>query len=338
MDKTWKKVKVSAVKRPSRGEEDPSDLVTAVLEGDLKAATRLITHIERESSGIPAAMDELRPRAGKAHVVGVTGPPGVGKSTLIDKIVEELKGKGKSIGVILVDPSSPFSGGAILGDRTRMQRHTGQEDIFIRSFGTRGHLGGVCRSISDVVTVMDAMGKDVVIVETVGTGQSETEIMNVAHTCVVVLMPGSGDGIQALKAGILEIADIYVINKDDYDGADKLEGELREVIPMSTRRLGSWAPPIYRTEAHKGKGVEPLVAGLEQHRNELLANVCDWKGLADKARFEFLKALESRLFNAVIRQLRRSSKLERIIEEILNRQEDPYSAADKVVADLLRER
>jgi LAO/AO transport system kinase len=220
-----------------------------ILAGDTLAAARLMRDIDDRMPEATEVLKELYPKTGRAYIIGVTGAPGSGKSTLVDRMVEVFRKEGKSVGVVAVDPTSPFTGGAILGDRVRMQRHATDDGVFIRSLATRGCLGGLTRSTQDIVNVMDAMAKDIIIVETVGVGQDEVDIVNLAHTSVVVLVPGMGDEIQAIKAGIIEIGDIFIINKCDRDGTDKTEYELRMVLEMGKKREDGWEPPIFRTEA-----------------------------------------------------------------------------------------
>jgi LAO/AO transport system kinase len=243
-----------------------TSLATQILAGDVLAASRLMRDVDDRLPEAIKILKELFPYTGRADIIGITGAPGSGKSTLVDRMVEVFRKDGKSVGVVAIDPSSPFSGGALLGDRFRMQRHTNDAGVFIRSLATRGCLGGLTRSTHDIVNVMDAMGKDIILVETVGVGQDEVEIANLAHTAIVVLAPGMGDDIQAMKAGIIEIADIFVINKCEREGADKTERELRMVLSMSSRRDNEWEPDIFQTEAIRGKGIVELLAGISRHK------------------------------------------------------------------------
>jgi LAO/AO transport system kinase len=311
-------------------------LAEDILRGHVRAAARLIRDIDDD---VPHVWDELKklyPRTGQAHIVGVTGPPGSGKSTLVDRIVEIFRKEEKTVGVIAVDPTSPFSGGAILGDRIRMQRHSTDEGVFIRSLATRGYLGGISRSTHDVINVMDAMGKDVIIVETVGVGQDEVDIVNTAHTSIVVTVPGLGDEIQVIKAGVLEIADIFVINKCEREGADKLEQELKTMMEMAPPRQDDWVPPIFRTEAPRGTGVFDLVYGISRHHRALT----DSDGLQERNRLRaekhFLKLLQARLLDNVLARIDRDRDLDRVLEKLAARQVNPYTMVEEIVGEQLK--
>ncbi|MBW2038855.1 MAG: methylmalonyl Co-A mutase-associated GTPase MeaB [Deltaproteobacteria bacterium] len=310
-------------------------LAERILKGDIKAASRLMRDIDDEMESAVNELKDLYPWTGRAHIVGVTGPPGVGKSTLVDKMVEVLREGSKTVGVIAVDPTSPFSGGAILGDRIRMQRHSTDEGVFIHSLATRGHLGGISRSTHDVIKVLDAMGKDVILVETVGAGQDEVDIVNAADTSIVVLVPGLGDDIQAIKAGILEIGDLFVINKCDHGGADRLEQELRIILEMGVKRPDGWTPPIYWTEAIKGEGIEKVVAGIQGHREMLHQEGLHQRRKRERARFEFLEILKSSLMKKLLQQLGQNGELDSIVEAMVKREKDPYTLVKKIIQKIL---
>lgn len=310
-------------------------LAEKILRGDIKAASRLIRDIDDQRESAIDELKKLYTKTGKAHSVGITGPPGVGKSTLIDKIIEALRAEKKTVGVIVVDPTSPFSGGAILGDRIRMQRHSLDEGVFIHSLATRGHLGGISRSTHEIIKVMDALGKDVVLVETVGVGQDEVDIANAVDTSIVVLVPGLGDDIQAIKAGILEIGDIFVINKAEHEGADKLEQELRIMLEMGKRRTDNWQSPIYRTEAISGKGIEKLVAGIQLHHQLQQQKGLHQRRERERVRFEFLEILKYSVMTKLLQHLRQNGELDRIEEVLVKKEKDPYSLVEEIIRKIL---
>jgi LAO/AO transport system kinase len=310
-------------------------LADKILKGDIKAASRLMRDIDDEMDSAIHELKQLYPRTGKAHIVGITGSPGVGKSTLVDKIIEVLREESKTVGVIAVDPTSPFSGGAILGDRIRMQRHSTDEGVFIRSLATRGYLGGISRSTHDIIKVMDAMGKDVILVETVGVGQDEVAIVNAADTSIVVLVPGLGDDIQTIKAGILEIGDIFAINKSDQQGADRLEQELRIMLEMGGERPNGWTPPIYRTEAIKGEGIKELVAGIKRYQEFSNQEGLRQKRERERVKFELLEILKSSLIKKLIQQLNEDGELDRMIEDIVKREKNPYSVVEEIIKKII---
>jgi LAO/AO transport system kinase len=310
-------------------------LAKRILEGDIRAASRLMRDIDDRMPSALEPLKELYPKTGRAYIVGITGPPGSGKSTIVDKMVDIFRKEGKSVGIVAVDPTSPFSGGAILGDRIRMQRHATDEGVFIRSLATRGCLGGLTRSTQDIINVMDAMGKDIILVETVGVGQDEVEIVNTAHTSIVIFVPGLGDDIQAIKAGIIEIGDLFVINKCDREGADKVERDLRMVLEMGRRREDNWEPLIFRTEAILGKGIFELVYGIYRHKQALeQANVFE-KKLRERTKTTFLEILESEVMAHFIEKMEKEGQWDKIIDDLMNRRIDPYSVAERVMAEEL---
>ncbi|MBS3920357.1 MAG: methylmalonyl Co-A mutase-associated GTPase MeaB [Deltaproteobacteria bacterium] len=312
-------------------------LAKRILEGDIRAASRLMRDIDDR---IPSAMDalkELYPHTGKAYIVGITGPPGSGKSTIVDKMVDIFRKEGKTVGIVAVDPTSPFTGGAILGDRIRMQRHATDEGVFIRSLATRGNLGGLSRSTQDIVNVMDAMGKDIIIVETVGVGQDEVEIVNTAHTSIVVLVPGMGDDIQAIKAGIIEIGDLFVVNKCEREGAEKVERDLRMVLEMGRKREDGWEPPIFKTEAILGKGIFELVYGIYRHKQVLEQGQSLETKLRERAKATFLEVLKTEVMARFIQKIEKDGGWEGILNDLTKRRTDPYSLAEKIMAEELKD-
>ena len=309
-------------------------LAERILKGEIQAASRLMRDIDDEMDSAVEELKKLYPKTGGAHIIGITGPPGAGKSTLVDKMVGVLRKELQTVGVIAVDPTSPFSGGAILGDRIRMQQHSDDEGVFIRSLATRGHLGGISRSTRDIIKVMDAMGKDSIFVETVGVGQDEVEIVMAADTSIVVLVPGFGDGIQAMKAGILEIADIFVINKSEQGGADQLEQELMIMLEMGSRRISEWTIPIYRTEAITGEGIEELITGVQQHKEMLHREASFQQRKRERIRVEFIEILRSSLMKQIAQKLSNNGALDQIVENIAKREVDPYSVVEGIIQDL----
>lgn len=310
-------------------------LAEAILRGEVRAAARLMRDIDDE---IPSAREELKalfPYTGRAHIIGITGSPGTGKSTLVDHIIQCFRQRRKTVGVVAVDPTSPFTGGAILGDRVRMQRHSTDEGVFIRSLATRGHLGGLSRSTHDIVDVMDAMGKDVVLVETVGVGQDEVEIVRLAHTNIVVLIPGMGDEIQAIKAGILEVGDIFVVNKADRDGADKTLREIEIMLEMNQYGPEDWRPVVVKTEAVHHRGLEELVEHVERHR-AFLGDRLWLERQRTRTQGKFMEILRDLLYQEGVGRLEKSGLWKGLMKDLAGRATDPYSAAEKAMAELLR--
>jgi len=305
------------------------DAVAAVRSGDPRALGRLISWIENASPALPMIMKELAPDTGRAHIVGLTGPPGAGKSTTATSIVRALRARGQRVGVLAVDPSSPFSGGALLGDRVRMQEHALDQDVYIRSMATRGHLGGLAVATPQALRAFDAARFDTVIVETVGVGQSELEIAQTADTILVLLAPGMGDGIQAAKAGILEIGDILVVNKSDRDGAQALIRELRTMIALADRGPQDWKPPIVSTVAYENRGIADLLDAIDRFWASQMKS-----GRADKRRVARARREVESLALAKLRaqfRLNGEAELEDLAKAVSRGELDPYAAADRVV-------
>ncbi len=321
---------------PARGVVDVPALVERARGRDPRAVGRLISLVEQESPLMREASALLAPYAGSAHVIGITGAPGVGKSTSTSALVAQLRRHGARVGVLAIDPTSPFSGGALLGDRVRMQPHTTDPDVFVRSMATRGQLGGLSLATPQALRVLDAAGFDVVIVETVGVGQSEIEIAGLADTTVVLLAPGMGDGIQAAKAGILEIGDVYVVNKADRDGAAQVRRDLRTMLAPSSRPPDAWKPRILLTVANVGDGFEELAGAIGAHHAWLEAHGELTRRRTRRARDEIeaitLATLRFRLADAPV-----GKRLDDLADSVVARERDPYSAADVLLEAVLRE-
>jgi LAO/AO transport system kinase len=297
----------------------------------VRAAAQLISLAENEPEKIGQPMQKLYPHTGRAHIIGVTGAPGVGKSTLVDQLVERLRARGQTVGIIAVDPTSPFTGGAILADRLRMQRHGTDPGVFIRSMATRGRLGGLARATSDAVTITEALGKDVVILETVGVGQDEVDVVKYAHTTIVVLIPGMGDDIQALKAGIMEIGDCFAVNKADREGAERTVRQVQSILELKELKEGDWHPPIVSTVATTGQGLDELLDAVDRHLDHLKATGALERFQLAKSRADFLAVLEETLSRYVIDVLLSDGALEGFVEAIASRRLDPYSAAQQIL-------
>ena len=310
-----------------------AELVDRARDGDPRAVARLISQVEDASPALREVMSLLTPHTGRAAVLGVTGSPGVGKSTTTSALVTAFRADRRRVGVLAVDPSSPFSGGALLGDRVRMQEHATDPGVYIRSMATRGHLGGLAWATPQALRVLDAAGCDVVIVETVGVGQSEVEVAALADTTLVLLAPGMGDGIQAAKAGILEVGDVFVVNKADRDGADQVVRDLRSTIRLAERQPGDWREPIVKTVAVRGEGMAELIEAIDKHR--------DWMErsgeLARRRRRRVRDEIEAIAATALRRRfgdMHGDARLDVLAEKVLTGELDPYAAADEIIEAL----
>jgi LAO/AO transport system kinase len=309
-------------------------LAAKVLKGDVRAAARLISLIEDESPEAPEEMESLYPHTGKAYIIGVTGAPGVGKSTLTDNLIGAFRRQKMTVGVIAIDPTSALTGGAILGDRVRMQQHSADPAVFIRSLATRGWTGGLAKAAIGAAHVMDAMGKDIILVETVGSGQVEIDIIKAADTTLLVLAPGAGDEIQTMKAGILESADIIAVNKADKEGADRLKADLALMLSMKARPSVEWLPPIVLTEAVNYKGTDELVAVILKHREHLVESGGLPKRRRERVKLELLVTVEG-LIKDMVHELDSGDYLEKLIDDLQNGRVILQKAANEILRLLM---
>lgn len=306
------------------------DLVERMLAGDQRALAQLMSHVERHSAEVPEIMRRIAPALDRGYCVGITGPPGAGKSTITDALTAQARQQGHTVGIIAVDPTSPFSGGAILGDRIRMQQHYLDAGVFIRSMATRGSHGGLPQAAQGVRKLLEAFGKDLILIETVGVGQTELDIVEAADTTVVLFVPESGDTIQTMKAGIMEIADIFVINKADRDGADRMVRELGMLVHMHPR-YEWWETPVLATQAHKNVGIAELSATIEQHRQTLTTTGQLLVRRRQRRQKELLALLQQRLMATLMARLEQHEVLHKLNEQVQEGQVDPYTAVEQIL-------
>jgi LAO/AO transport system kinase len=320
---------------------EESEQIKKIKAGDVRTASRLIRNLEDELPEAKNALKRIFLHTGKAHVVGITGSPGAGKSTLVDALITSYRKKGETVGVLAVDPTSPFTGGAILGDRIRMQRHAEDPGVFVRSLATRGALGGLSKAVGDAVHVLDVMGKNLILVETVGAGQQEVDIINHSHTVIVVLVPGMGDEIQAIKAGMMEIADIFVINKADRDGANQLSNELVSMLNMAPGFPGGWRPPIITIgncfDPHSfSENIDKLSATIEDHYRCLEETGLLGDRMKRKAMIEIGEALRDAILSPILKEMTQSGEMDLIVEKLLKKESDPYTIAEEAARRYLK--
>ncbi len=311
------------------------EIVERLLNHSRLALSKAITAVENEYDDAVKIMTEIYPHTGNAYVLGITGPPGAGKSTLTDGLAKEYRKRGKTVGIVAIDPTSPYSGGAILGDRIRMMDLMSDEGIFVRSMATRGSLGGLSQKTGDAVKLMDAFGMDVIIVETVGVGQSEVDIVKTADTSMVVVIPGMGDDIQAIKAGILEIGDLFTINKADREGTDKLNIEIEMMLELNPERV-AWRPPINRTIASKGIGIEAVIDSIEAHKNYLIESGRLAEIRRARIKNEVTAMLNDRVNRYIDKNVVETPEFEETVRKLQTREIEPYSVVDKIVGNVLK--
>ena len=313
--------------------DETNNWVARIRSGEPRALARAISAIEDHAPESVELLKALFPHSGKARVIGLTGAPGSGKSTLVDQLAREYRKQGRTLGIIAVDPTSPYTGGAILGDRIRMQAHHADSGIYIRSMATRGFLGGLARATADVATVLDASGKDLILVETVGVGQDEVDIVRLADATIVILVPGMGDDVQTIKAGIMEIADIFVINKSDREGAERVEREIRAMQTLATRP-DRWSPPIVKTVATEGIGIPELAAAIAAHEEYLKKENLALKKKIGSWRERLVEMLRESLLERVLTEQLSDGQVAAYAAEVAEGKRDPYSLVEEIVGRL----
>ena len=323
-----------------KNEKIINEMVQKLLAGDRRMAARLITLVEDEAEENHAAMKQIYPYTGQAVIVGITGSAGSGKSCLIDHLIRKFRQQGKTIGVVVVDPSSPFSGGAFLGDRIRLQSHSSDDGVYIRSMASRGYLGGLARATHDVIRIIEAMGRDIVIVETLGAGQDEIDVIHIAQTCVVVTTPGMGDEIQAMKAGLMEIADIIVLNKADLDGANTCIKNLQASLSVTSSKEGEWVPQVISTVAVASKpeniqGIDELVSGILEHQKYLHISNALERVKFERVEQELGLIFKDELQKIIFKGLKGTGKKKKYIRSILTGKNDPYSVVEEILSTYL---
>jgi LAO/AO transport system kinase len=300
-------------------------------DGDRMALSKIISFVENQSADYRKVLAQLYPKTGKAYRVGFTGPPGAGKSTIVDKLTALLVNDQKGVGIIAVDPTSPFTGGALLGDRIRMQDLTNREEVFIRSMATRGSYGGLATTTKEVSLVMDAFGKDYVLIETVGVGQVELDVVNACDTTVVILVPESGDSVQAMKAGLMEIADVFVVNKSDREGARRIVTELEMILDIR-RKQGEWGYPVVSTEAVNNKGIDALLSQILEHRKFIMDHHHFERHRKEQIKSEIKKIVEMKIRDIVSEKMLVSLNLDEVTERVFQGQDDPYSVGERIMS------
>ncbi len=310
----------------------PVELVEKMLTGDQRALARLVSAVERQSAEVPEIMQHVTPLLGRAYCVGITGPPGAGKSTLTDRLIAHARQQGETVGIIAVDPTSPFSGGAILGDRIRMQQHYLDAGVYIRSMASRGHHGGLSHAAKGVIKLLDAFGKDLILVETVGVGQTELDVVAAADTTVLILVPESGDAIQTIKAGIMEIADLFVINKADRDGAERLQRDLQMMLHVRHASDG-WCPPVLSTQAHQDLGIVELYEAITTHRRKLSETGQLTTRRRQNRRQELLDLLQQQLLAALTAQFENGETHSGLLAQVEEGTVDPYTAVQQMLVE-----